>query len=130
MRWAVILVMLAGPAVAADVAGPALPAKTVATPAQAAMARYRSNYAPAAPPKPCQRPEEGEVVVCAADGRGGSADRLPLPDELGRRDEARLAKGEPPHLGVGGSPVKNPPGTGLTLTLKGGKTTITGNSDR
>lgn len=122
----ILMLALAGPA--SVIAGPPVPATPAVTPAQAAMARYHGDYTPAAPPKPCQRPRDGEVVVCAVDGRGGSPDRLPLPDERGARDEPRLATGELPHMGVGGSPVRNPPGTGLTLTLKGGKATIAGNS--
>lgn len=110
--------------------GPVVPVIPAMTPAQAAMARYRGDYAAAAPPKPCQRPKEGEVVVCAVDGRGGSSDRLPLPGDLGRRDTARNATGDAPHIAVGDSPVRNPPGTGLTLTLKGGKATVTGHADQ
>jgi hypothetical protein len=129
-RAAFALLALIGSAAAAEaeVAGPPLPARPAISPAQAAMTKYQGDYLPSAPQKPCERPKNGEIVVCAVDGRGGSSDRLPLPDELGSRDRTRLATGEAPHIAVGGSPVRNPPGTGLTLTLKGGKTTIAGNS--
>jgi hypothetical protein len=128
MRRLALMLTLTGSAALADTAGPPAPARARITPAQAAMAKYRGDYANAAPPRPCQRPSDGEVVVCAVEGRGGSPERLPLPAERGPRDWARREIGEPPRAGgVGGSPVALATGTGLTLTLKGGKTTLKGN---
>lgn len=121
------MMALIGSAALADTAGPPSPAKTMISPAQAAMAKYRGDYGTTTPPKPCQRHKDGEIVVCGVEGRAGSPDRLPLPNERGARDWAKLEIGEPPHMGVGGSPVAMPPGVGLTLTVKGGKTKVTGN---
>lgn len=127
MRRAVLLMVLTGSAALADPTGPPLPVKPAISPAQAAMTRYQGDYGRSARPKPCQRPKDGEIVVCGVEGRGNSPDRLPLPDERGARDWARLEIGEPPRAGAGGSPVAMPAGVGLTLTVKGGRTKVTGN---
>jgi hypothetical protein len=126
MRLLVLLLVLPGTVALADPTGPARPAQPRITPAQAAMAKYRGDYGAPVAAKPCDRATQGEVVVCGQSGRGGSPDRLPLPDERGARG-VRIATGEAPHLGVGDSPVRNPKGTGLTLTLKAGGTTLKGN---
>jgi hypothetical protein len=126
MRSALLLLALAGSVASAETAGPQRPAAARTSPAQAAIANYHQTYDAAALPAPCQRPANGEVVVCGQDGRGGSPDRLPLPGERGP-PATRIATGEAPHMAVGDSPVRNPKGTGLTLTMKPGKTTLTGN---
>jgi hypothetical protein len=127
MRSVLFLLALAGSAASAEPAGPQQPAPARQSPAQAAIANYHQSYDPAEARKPCQRPLNGEIVVCAQDGRGGSPDRLPLPGERSAPG-VRIATGEPPHMAVGDSPVRNPKGTGLTLTVKPGKTTLTGNT--
>ncbi len=126
MRSVLLLLALAGSTASAEPAGPQRPAAPRTSPAQTAIANYHQSFDPSEAPRPCQRPTNGEVVVCAQNGRGGSPDRLPLPDERGA-PAARIATGEAPHMAVGDSPVRNPKGTGLTLTLKPGQTTLTGN---
>lgn len=79
-----------GPALAAPY-GPPTPAVSKTTPAQQAMAIYRDEYAHWRF-KPCASARPGEIVVCG-NGRGGSADRLPLPEERGPPD-VRVATGE------------------------------------
>ena len=113
-----------GSAAVAETAGPPVPPVPKISPAQVAMADYKRAVTPSALPQPCARARAGELVVC---GQDGSPDRLPLPDERGAREGERTAIGEPPHTGVGGSPVHTPPLTGITLTLKGGKPTVKGN---
>jgi hypothetical protein len=120
-RWAIPAMLVAMPAWA-ETAGPPVPAKSKVTAAQVAITNYRQSYQPAEPPKPCQQPANGEIVVCAQDGRGGSPDRLPLPGELGA-PAVRIATGEAPHMGVGRSPVHHP-GQGLMLTMKGRKLVV------
>lgn len=122
----VLLAAMPGTVAWAETAGPPRPAPAKVSPAQAAMTNYHQSYDPAAPPKPCQRPKAEEIVVCALDGRGGSPDRLPLPGERGA-PAVRIVTGDADHMGVGDSPVRNPRGTGLTLTLKANKTTLKGN---
>jgi hypothetical protein len=61
------------------------------TPAQQMIALYRDEYAPwVSNPAPAR---ESEVVVCG-NGRGGSANRIPLPDERAAPDWARTATGD------------------------------------
>lgn len=125
MRRAVLLLIWLGSAATAETAGPPPPPLAKVSPAQAAMANYRADHMPQAAPQPCQRPKQGELVVC---GQDQSADRLPLRDERGARAGERTAIGEPPHGGVGGSPVHAPPLTGITLTKTfGGKTRVAAN---
>ncbi|WP_404710773.1 hypothetical protein [Sphingomonas sp. MMS24-J13] len=88
------LLLLSGPA-SAEPAGPPAPVVVKVTAAQQAMANYRRNFAAVPLPQPCVRPKGNEVVVCGVGGRGGSADRLPLPDERGPPDHARTALNEP-----------------------------------
>jgi len=128
MRTLLFLLAMTGSAAAAEPAGPArAPAPRIA-PAQAAMAKYRGDYGATAPAQPCPRGvAQGDVVVCGQPGRGGSPDRLPLPDERGA-PAVRIATGDAGHVGVGGSPYHHDKaGTGLTLTVKPGKTSLTGN---
>lgn len=113
MRWRsaipMIALVLARPA-AAETAGPPAPVAIKTSAAQQAMAVYKSDFGPVPLPVPCQRPGAGETIVCGTTGRGGSPDRLPLPDERGPPDHARLAVGEVrPDMG-------KPPGMGTCAT--------------
>ena len=120
-----MLLLWFGSAAVAETVGPPPPPIAKVSPAQAAMAHYKNDRTPQAAPHPCQRPKQGEVVVC---GQDESADRLPLRDERDARAGERTAVGEPPHMGVGGSPVHAPPLTGVTLTKTfGGKTRVAAN---
>jgi hypothetical protein len=79
---------------AAIPAGPAVPAVSKTTPAQQMIALYRDEYRHGF--RPCPPPlHANEVVVCGS-GRGGSAERIPLPDERTPPDWARLPTGEIP----------------------------------
>lgn len=78
----------------AELAGPPAPVAAKSSPAQQAMVDYKRNFGPVPLPAPCQRPKDNEVVVCGIGGRGGSPDRLPLPEERGPPDHPRLAVGE------------------------------------
>lgn len=89
---AIVTLSLAGVAIAAPV-GPPAPVKPRSTPAQQSIALYRDQYAHWRF-KPCPPSRPGEVVVCGT-GRGGSADRLPLPDERGP-PAVRVATGQLP----------------------------------
>jgi hypothetical protein len=94
MRFAIAsMLLLATPAQSAPT-GPPAPAEATATPAQRAIALYRDEYRHGF--KPCPLPTHANEVVVCGNGRGGSADRLPLPDERGPPDRARLATGELP----------------------------------
>lgn len=106
---ALLLIALAHPAVG-EIAGPPAPPRVKASAAQQAMADYKSNFGAAALPVPCQRPKANETVVCGTTGRGGSPERLPLPDERGVPDHARLAVGEVR------PDMSRPPGMGTCLT--------------
>ena len=124
MRSVLLFFALAGSVASAETAGPQRPAAAKTSPADAAIANYRQSYDAAEPLKPCQRAKTGEVVVC------GQSDRLPLPGERGA-PAVRTATGEAPHMGVGGAPFHHEvAGTGLTLTVKPGKTTLKGNGAR
>lgn len=89
-----LLLLLPGTALA-EPAGPPAPVVVKVTAAQQAMANYKSEFAAVPLAKPCVRPKANEVVVCGIGGRGGSPDRLPLPDERGAPDHARTALNEP-----------------------------------
>lgn len=95
---------------AAETAGPPAPRAATASPAQQAMHDYRLAFGAVALPAPCQRPKGNEVVVCGAGGRGGSPDRLPLPDARGPPDHARIAVGEVR------PDMSKPPGMGTCLS--------------
>jgi hypothetical protein len=104
----VLAALLILPGVAlAETAGPPAPVVIKATAAQQAMANYKRDFAAVPLPQPCVRPKANEVVVCGVGGRGGSPERLPLPDERGAPDHARTAVGEvrpdmsaPPGMGT------------------------------
>lgn len=116
-----LLLVLPGSIACAEANGPPRPMSAGASPAQAAITGYQQRYGVAPRAQPCPRSKAGEVVVC-----GESPDRLPLRDERGAPD-LRIATGEAPHMGVGGSPVHTPPAFGITLTMKPGRTTLRGN---
>lgn len=78
----------------AEPAGPPAPVAAKTSLAQQAMVNFKRDFGPVPLPAPCQRPKDNEVVVCGVGGRGGSPDRLPLPDERGPPDHPRLAVGE------------------------------------
>lgn len=87
--------------------GPPAPTRAKQSAAQQAMASYRSEFGPVPRPALCQRPKANENIVCGIPGRGGSPDRLPLPDQRGPPDHPRLAVGEvrpdfsgPPGIGT------------------------------
>lgn len=81
------------PASAAQI-GPAVPAVPKATPAQQAIALYRDKYRHGY--VECPAPTHANEVVICGNGRGGSANRIPLPDERAPPDWARRATGEVP----------------------------------
>jgi hypothetical protein len=92
---ALLLVLATGSPALAEPAGPPAPAKSKATAAQTAIANYARDFGAVPLPQPCIRPKDNEVVVCGVGGRGGSPDRLPLPDQRGAPDTARTALNEP-----------------------------------
>ncbi|WP_116091209.1 hypothetical protein [Sphingomonas crusticola] len=87
------IVIGAGPAFAAPI-GPEIPPNSRTTPAQQAIALYRDQYRHGY--APCPVPTHANEVVVCGNGRGGSANRLPLPDERGPRAGPRTATGEIP----------------------------------
>ena len=94
MRLAIAsALLLTTPAIAAP-AGPPVPPVSKLTPAQQMIALYRDEYAHWRF-KPCPPARPTEVVVCG-NGRGGSANRIPLPDERAAPDWARTATGDLP----------------------------------
>jgi hypothetical protein len=80
----------------AETAGPPAPAKLKTTAAQVAITNYKRDFGAVPLPHPCERAKGDEVVVCGIGGRGGSADRLPLPDDRGPPDHARTELNESP----------------------------------
>lgn len=74
--------------------GPAPPPASKTTPVEQSIALYKDVYRHGVP-APCPPAKAGEVVVCGS-GRGGSTERVPLPDERGPRDGPRTAVGEMP----------------------------------
>ncbi|HMI21060.1 MAG TPA: hypothetical protein VK533_16125 [Sphingomonas sp.] len=92
MTIALLLTAGAGRA-AATPSGPIMPAASRTTPAQQMIALYRDEYRHGF--HPCALPSHANEVVVCGNGRGGSAERLPLPDERGPPDGPRAAIGEP-----------------------------------
>lgn len=74
--------------------GPDVPPVSKTTLVQQSAALYRDRYRHGY--VPCPAPTHANEVVICGSGRGGSADRLPLPDERGPRDGPRTATGEIP----------------------------------
>ena len=88
-----LLLLTAGAAPgAATPSGPPVPVASRATPAQQAIALYRDEYRHGY--HPCPPPTHANEVVVCGNGRGGSAERIPLPDERGAPDGPRSATGE------------------------------------
>lgn len=107
MRAILPLLLLVPDTALAEPAGPPAPVVMKTSAAQQAIADYKSNFGAMPPPQPCVRPKDNEVVVCGTSGRGGSPERLPLPDERGPPDQGRVAVGEvrpdmsaPPGMGT------------------------------
>ena len=86
-------VLGAAPAVAAPM-GPPAPIVSKVTPARQAIALYRDEYRHGY--VACPTPTRANEVVICGNGRGGSANRIPLPDERVPPDWARRAIGEVP----------------------------------
>ena len=94
MRFGFVLaLLLAVPATAAPM-GPPLPVAQKTTAAQQSIALYRDQYRHGF--HPCIAPRHANEVIVCGNGRGGSANRLPLPDERGPADWGRQATGEVP----------------------------------
>jgi hypothetical protein len=88
-----IPILIAIPAIAAPI-GPPVPVVSRTTPAQQSIALYRDQYRHGF--RPCPLPTHANEVVVCGNGRGGSANRIPLPDERTPPDWARRAVGEVP----------------------------------
>jgi hypothetical protein len=89
------------PAWAAPI-GPPAPVPSKTTPAQQMIALYRDEYRHGYRACPAAT-HANEVVICG-NGRGGSANRIPLPDERSPREWARTATGDLP---TGGQALAN-----------------------
>jgi len=74
--------------------GPPAPVASRTTPAQQMIALYRDEYRHGY--VPCPTPSHANEVVICGNGRGGSANRIPLPDERTPREWARTPTGEIP----------------------------------
>jgi hypothetical protein len=72
--------------------GPPVPVVSKTTPAQQAISLYRDEYRHGY--KACAAPTHANEVVICGNGRGGSANRIPLPDEREAPDGPRAATGE------------------------------------
>jgi hypothetical protein len=81
------------PALAAPV-GPPAPLVSKTTPAQQMIVLYRDEYRHGY--VACRPPTHANEVVVCGNGRGGSSNRLPLPDERAPPDWARRAVGDLP----------------------------------
>lgn len=79
---------------AATPSGPPVPVASKTTPAQQAISLYRDEYRHGY--KVCAAPTHANEVVICGNGRGGSANRIPLPDERTPPDWARRPTGEIP----------------------------------
>ena len=93
--WPLVLALTAGTPSLAGPAGPPAPQVSKLSPAQQAISAYQANWVHRPVLEPCPRPKRGEIVVCG-NGRAGSPDRLPLPDERGPPDWTRRPIGELP----------------------------------
>ena len=91
----ILAAMLFGavPALATPI-GPPAPVASKTTPAQQSIALYRDEYRHGY--VVCPAPTHANEVVICGNGRGGSANRIPLPDERAPPDWARKANGELP----------------------------------
>lgn len=94
MRLVLAVILLgAMPAFATSV-GPPVPVASRTTPAQQMISLYRDEYRHGY--VACPAPARANEVVICGNGRGGSANRLPLPDERAPPDWARRPTGEIP----------------------------------
>ncbi len=87
------IVIAAGPAMAGPI-GPPAPTVAKTSPAQQAIALYRDEYRHGY--VACPAPTHANEVVICGNGRGGSDNRIPLPDERAPPDGPRIATGEIP----------------------------------
>lgn len=94
MRLILAAVLLGAPPAFATPLGPPTPVATKTTPAQQAISLYRDEYRHGY--VACPGPTHANEVVICGNGRGGSANRIPLPDERAPPDWARMAIGELP----------------------------------
>lgn len=94
MRLTLAAILLGGAPAWALPSGPPAPVVSKATPAQQAISLYRDEYRHGF--RPCPAPTHANEVVICGNGRGGSTNRLPLPDERAPPDWARKAIGDLP----------------------------------
>jgi hypothetical protein len=107
LRAALMLLgMGSTPAALASAYGPAAPVPGRITPVDESIALYRDMYAHQTF-KACPPARPGEITVCGR-GRGGSPERLPLPDERGPRDSPRQPTGEIPSAAAGLAAASTP----------------------
>ena len=90
---AAMIAATAVPAIGAPI-GPPAPIVSRTTPAQQMIALYRDEYRHGY--VACPTPSHANEVVICGNGRGGSANRIPLPDERGPPEWARRPTGEIP----------------------------------
>jgi hypothetical protein len=95
MRLVLAAMIVLGPAPAAAAPiGPPAPVASKTTPAQQMIALYRDEYRHGY--VACPAPSHANEVVICGNGRGGSANRIPLPDERTPPEWARRPTGEVP----------------------------------
>jgi len=94
MRLCLAVILLGALPVTAAPMGPPAPVASKTTPAQQTIALYRDEYRHGY--VACRPPTHANEVVVCGNGRGGSSNRIPLPDERAPPDWARKAVGEPP----------------------------------
>ena len=92
MTIALLLLAAGAGRTAATPFGPPMPVASRTTPAQQMIALYRDEYRHGY--KACAAPTHANEVVICGNGRGGSANRIPLPDERAPPDGPRPATGE------------------------------------
>jgi hypothetical protein len=92
MMIALLLLATGTGRAAATLSGPPMPVASRTTPAQQAIALYRDEYRHGY--KACATPTHANEVVICGNGRGGSANRIPLPDERAPPEGPRPATGE------------------------------------
>jgi hypothetical protein len=88
--------------------GPPALVASKTTPAQQAISLYRDEYRHGY--KACAAPTHANEVVICGNGRGGSANRIPLPDERGAPEWARRPTGEIPSAASALAATDNPCG--------------------
>jgi hypothetical protein len=90
---AAMIAATAVPAIGAPI-GPPAPIVSRTTPAQQMIALYRDEYRHGY--VACPTPSHANEVVICGNGRGGSANRIPLPDERAAPEWPRRSTGEIP----------------------------------